>query len=94
MASVPNVGLKTLIGALQKDNHAWIGGSRPAGSDPNVGWEWLGNYSWSYENWNTGEPNGRNELCLVQYGIYGIGGNMWNDNKCETFDFAGYVCEK
>lgn len=92
MASVPNVGIKTFIGGLQKDNLAWIGGSRPEGSDPYVGWEWLDNSAWSYANWQDGEPNGRTELCLVQYET--ASDNRWNDNNCETFDFAGYVCEK
>ena len=93
MASVPNVGLKNFIGGLQKSNHAWIGGSRPAGSDPYVGWEWLDNSAWSYANWCGGEPNGITELCLAQYGT-ASDNKCWNDFKCATIDFAGYVCEK
>ena len=64
LASVPNVGIQTFIGGLQKAKHAWIGGSRPAGSNPQVGWEWLDNSAWRYLNWRDNEPNGE---CIVQY---------------------------
>ena len=90
MASIPNVGLQTFIGVLQEDNIAWIGGSRPEGNNPYVGWKWLDNSPWSYENWNTNEPNSSDALCLMQYGSQ-------YDNKWSDEFFAnthGYVCEK
>ena len=90
MASIPNVGLQTFIGVLQEDNIAWIGGSRPEGSNPYVGWEWLDNSPWSYENWYTYELNSFDALRLMQYGSK-------CDNKWADEFFAntyGYVCEK
>ena len=96
LASVPNVWIKTFIGVLQKDNFAFIGGSRPAGSNPNIGWEWLDNTAWSYQNWNTGEPSHAVELCLSQYGSSLA--NKWNDVDCSTsyglYGSYGYVCQK
>lgn len=36
----------------------WLGGYQdPAGSEPSGGWKWVTGETWSYANWNGGEPN-------------------------------------
>ena len=92
MASVPNVGLKTFIGGLQQNSGAWIGGSRPEGNNPHVGWKWLDNSPWSYENWYTYQPSSSVALCLMQYGNGSQLDNKWNDAHYAYT--SGYVCEK
>jgi len=67
MASVHNEGTNTCIQGLKKGNNVWIEVSRPDGSDPKVGWNWLDNSARKYENWQTGEPNRADQLCLQQY---------------------------
>jgi len=36
----------------------WLGGYQdPAGSEPSGGWKWVTGETWSYANWNGGEPS-------------------------------------
>jgi len=90
LASVTDAGINTFIGSLRGGELAWIGGSRPACSDPSVGWEWLDNSAWNYQNWMDGEPNGRCELCIVQFGY----SYEWNDGPCSFTQYSGHICQK
>jgi Lectin C-type domain len=56
---------------------AWLGGYQPAGSpEPSGNWQWVTGESFSYTNWQSGEPsNGfgnENQLQLLS-------GGSWND---------------
>jgi len=87
LASVFDGGISTFIGSLQKNRNVWIGAKRQ-GSDPKVGWKWLSNNPWQYQNWGPGEPNGASELCAEQFGA--TYSHTWNDKKCS--DTLAYVC--
>ncbi|NUM36991.1 MAG: PEP-CTERM sorting domain-containing protein [Candidatus Brocadiae bacterium] len=39
----------------------WLGAFQPTGaSEPSGGWQWTSGESFTYSNWNTGEPNNAN----------------------------------
>eukprot|EP00091_Calanus_sinicus_P004170 TRINITY_DN14397_c0_g1_i1.p1 TRINITY_DN14397_c0_g1~~TRINITY_DN14397_c0_g1_i1.p1 ORF type:complete len:165 (+),score=12.59 TRINITY_DN14397_c0_g1_i1:86-580(+) len=94
LATVTSSLLQKFIGNLQRDKHAWIGGSRPVGSNPSVGWKWEDKSEWRYQSWHANEPNGKEERCLLQFNS--ALGNGWNDATCTNDNSAynGYVCEK
>ena len=68
----------------------WIGGfqTTPNGG-PESDWQWVTGESWSYTNWNEGEPNdaGYDEIYLMFDG----GGGTWNDDLSNALE--GYVVE-
>jgi hypothetical protein len=54
-------------------------------------WEFRSNDFSSYNNWQSGEPNGLGvERCVEMYG-YGQAG-LWNDARC--YGYKSYICEK
>jgi hypothetical protein len=76
------------IGAPRKFPTTWIGAYQPPGSqEPSGGWAWVTGESWSYSNWDAGEPNNGVGYNLVPENVslmYGT--ELWNDSKP---DFAG-----
>merc|ERR1712106_737055 len=86
LASVLHDGTNTFIASLQGDSSIWIDANRSGGLDPKVGWKWGNKAPWQYQNWNTGEPNGEDNLCAAQ------SGEKWNDAACS--DQLAYVCSK
>ncbi|MBI5848814.1 MAG: hypothetical protein HZB31_12880 [Nitrospirae bacterium] len=58
----------------------WIGGTDEASEGD---WRWITGETWSYDNWNSGEPNnvGSGENCL-DYKDDGAQG--WNDAACDS----------
>jgi len=64
--------------ALAECNNCWIGGHSIGNSQ--YDFEWVDGSSWSYTNWNSGEPNNylwTNEDCVHMYS-----NGKWNDNLC------------
>ncbi len=58
--------------------NCWIGASQPSGSsEPSGGWQWVTGETWSYTNWNSGEPNNSGGAEHVAE-LYGNSGK-WND---------------
>ncbi len=73
----------------------WLGGLHPEGSgEPDDGWEWATLETWSYTNWNAGEPNdfGENEDHLEILARAGDTGE-WNDIYGGRTDLQGYIVE-
>ncbi|MCB9768722.1 MAG: hypothetical protein H6752_11045 [Candidatus Omnitrophica bacterium] len=60
---------------------AWIGGYQDSpGTDSQEGWRWVTEETWSYSNWNEGEPNEilESEDSLM---LWLFAGGTWNDNN-------------
>ena len=75
------------------NNPYWLGGFQdPELPEPptNSGWQWVTGETWSYTNWNGGEPNGVNEDALT----FTLGGK-WNDAPTwyNLYTNGGYVVE-
>ena len=70
--------------------NSWIGVIRDGSS-----FKWNDGSAFSYQNWNTGEPNnsGGKENCVELYAAPGQKyHDKWNDVPCDTT--ASYVCKK
>jgi hypothetical protein len=58
-------------------NYVWLGATDEHKEDE---WKWITGETWSYTNWDSGEPNGGiYENCLD----YSDGIDKWNDESCE-----------
>uniref|UniRef100_A0A3Q3FF36 C-type lectin domain-containing protein n=1 Tax=Labrus bergylta TaxID=56723 RepID=A0A3Q3FF36_9LABR len=66
--------------AKNSSSTAWIGLYR-------VPWTWSDNSSSSFTNWRGGEPNGRNEYCVVETPEH-----LWVDVPCAT-EFS-FICQE
>ena len=72
----------------------WIGGIREGSS-----FKWIDGSAFTYQNWNSGEPNGKegeNQDCMELYSAPGTRFHeKWNDIPCDMNKRAkGFVCEK
>jgi len=82
----------------QVDYDCWIGGnqdSQDPGSEPTGGWKWVTGESWSYTNWDTGEPSdgGDDEIDNQEnYALMKTSG-YWNDLANVLFFTGGYIVE-
>jgi hypothetical protein len=77
-------------GGLQGQSaQAWIGGERNA----NGGWQWVTGETWSFTNWEPGEPN---NVSGVEFGatINRYGTWTWNDEGSWMDGVSGYIVEK
>ena len=74
--------------AANLSNYVWIGGS-DEGTEGN--WYWVNGDSFTYSNWNSGEPSNSDnkEHYLSLYGKTG----MWNDAANDNQYISGFVCE-
>lgn len=74
----------------------WIGGFQPPGSpEPSSSWTWVTNETWSYANWNPGEPNqgqGLEEDHLHFYAPGTVRQPRWNDLRQSQL-VPGFVVE-
>jgi len=67
----------TVLGGLS--GSWWIGGYQPANStEPAGNWRWVTGETWSWTNWNSGEPNNSGGEDVAE--MYS-GNGYWNDNK-------------
>jgi len=67
----------------------WIGAFQDANaSEPSGNWQWVTGESWSFANWNSGEPNDSGGEDVAEF--YS-GNGYWNDNK--TAATRNYVVE-
>ena len=84
-----------LLSELQNSRGYWLGGLQPEGSaEPDGGWQWAVLETWSYTNWNAGEPNdaGEGEDRLEILARAGDTGK-WNDIYSGRTDLQGYIVE-
>jgi hypothetical protein len=72
-------------------NSAWIGGSDAVSEGT---WTWITGETWSYTNWNSGEPNNSgDEDSLAMYGYATPYPGTWNDAPVGYTNVPGYVVE-
>ena len=68
---------------------AWIGSNKV-----NSKWYWVNGETFSYANWNTGEPNNTDgkENAIDIY-VSGDNVGKWNDEAAFNFNVEGFICE-
>jgi len=79
----------------------WIGGYQLANSSaPGANWQWVSGETWSYANWNTGEPNDAVSSPNVEDNsenylhLFTGSDPQWNDLPLSGLDsVVGYVIE-
>jgi hypothetical protein len=73
----------------------WLGGYQNpiTEPEPNTGWTWVTGASWSYANWNVGEPNDYAGTGTEQYlGMWSGNNGKWNDEG-SFGNITGYITE-
>ncbi|XP_076874387.1 CD209 antigen-like protein C [Brachyhypopomus gauderio] len=77
---------QNLVSMMSGDKQAWIGLT-----DTNQGWKWVDGTALMTKYWNTGEPNGPNEHCVITgHGSDSV--QNWADYQCIRSFF--WICEK
>ena len=79
LAIILNAEQNEEVRTIAAGNDVYIGGKRKAGSSNYTGgtsidWEWVNGDTWSYTNWQGGEPNDINEIYLLMFSS-----GTWND---------------
>jgi len=86
LASVTSNGVMSLLFNLQNEVDVWIGGNDLQTQET---FEWVNGDTWSYENWNTNQPNHLSGQDCVKYKK---NTGKWDDVSCDKeFMFA---CQK
>jgi Lectin C-type domain len=69
----------------------WLGGTDEAQEGV---WKWITGESWSYTNWQTGQPD-NNEGSEDYLHMWGVTGGRWNDFHvaADSEFFISYLCE-
>jgi hypothetical protein len=91
LATITSQEEQDFIAALLGSTNCWLAGYQDPTSSPAADdWHWQTSESWSYTNWQPGEPNDYYgpgvESCLV---IYSFG--KWNDVRC--IEQSNYLVE-
>nr|XP_022339845.1 semaphorin-5B-like [Crassostrea virginica] len=87
LVNIADSGENSFVRGIAAGNHIWMGGF----DGPKEGsWAWSGGvFSFSYTNWNSGQPdNSGDEDCNMMYHDSG----RWNDLSCSSS--LAFVCEK
>jgi hypothetical protein len=72
------------------DTCLWLGGYQLEGYDnPSEGWRWITGETWSWTNWNKGEPNDDSDYNERYLEMYAWNGN-WND-ECIGGWWTNYI---
>ena len=71
----------------------WAGGFQNAPGDPDQNWNWVTGESWSYTNWNFGEPNDFYGANSEQYLGINWTNDTWNDEGA-LGNIKGFVVER
>ena len=81
LATINNAAENTWVANLAP--FVWIGGTDEAQEG---NWKWINGETWSYTNWNAGEPNnsGNEDYLTLEYGRWNDLSNVWK---------LAYVCE-
>jgi hypothetical protein len=88
LATITSEKENNFVSSLGSVDGCWLGGFQSAGSsEPNGGWQWVTGESWSYTNWNSGEPNDMGNENALQF----WNSNVWNDKNGNNM--YGYIVE-
>ncbi|MDD5136047.1 MAG: PEP-CTERM sorting domain-containing protein [Candidatus Omnitrophica bacterium] len=65
---------------LGNPSYYWLGGVQdPTGVEPSGGWGWVTGETWSWANWNGGEPNDSSSFGNIDDNIQFWTNGKWND---------------
>ncbi|XP_076874371.1 CD209 antigen-like protein C isoform X2 [Brachyhypopomus gauderio] len=77
---------QNFVSMMRRDKQVWIGLT-----NTNQGWKWVDGTALMTKYWNTGEPNGPNEHCVITgHGSDSV--QNWADYQCIRSFF--WICEK
>ena len=85
--NVASPGIQSLVASLSSTTDIWVGGNDRA---EQTNFAWANGDTWSYENWNTNQPNHNNNQDCVKI-KKNIG--RWDDVAC-TNTVIPYACQK
>ncbi len=89
LATITSQEENNFVANLGSVDSYWLGGFQPAGSsEPDGDWQWVTGESWSYTNWNGGEPNNMGDENALQF----WSSNVWNDENGNSMK-GGYIVE-
>ena len=89
LATITSAGENAFVYALlpSVDPYAFfIGGKRQSGT-----WSWVTGETWSYTNWDLGEPNGVGDQITWIHGPAGPRPATWNDHPASDFMFLAVL---
>ncbi|MFA5143006.1 MAG: lectin-like protein [Candidatus Omnitrophota bacterium] len=65
---------------LGNPSYYWLGAIQdPNGAEPSGGWGWVTGETWSWDNWNGGEPNDNSSFGYIDDNIQFWTNGKWND---------------
>jgi len=86
LASVTSVGVQSVLFNLENEEDVWTGGNDLSDSET---FSWIGGEDWTYDNWNTNQPNHiEGQDCVKMKKNTG----RWDDVSC-TAEFK-FACQK
>ncbi|MCD8004031.1 MAG: hypothetical protein LUG88_09030 [Clostridia bacterium] len=91
LATITSEEEQEFIYEYSSGQNLWIGGYR---EDDETVWMWVTGETWSYTNWDSGEPNNSSNVISNENRVVLWNDGYWNDlNDENTSESGGYICE-
>ena len=89
LATVPTAEENAFVALINAGHDCWLGGFQaPDSCETNCDWQWVTGESWSWTNWDGGQPDNAGDEDQLQYWS---GSNRWNDHRADIR--FGYIIE-